>query len=366
MGWGLASSSEFRRARSTERQIVLSPAGASVTVLTMTAVQPPDRDSAVGFRSLQRRLAALLPGGRPPAGQEVPLERLAVAGELPRLIRASTLEGGPIRVHRVFGEPVIGFDAFLDGTQTSRVLDFVGGVAVVYGTVAAVIRVRRNRRLATWGQPAISRAIYVPRRHVPADYWAALGRLGVALVDTSDETAAEPQHPFTLRDAAVHRVQKDREQVEQRLAERWCSLENGMLLIDGGISGSERVAVSACTVGVVKSHRTLYAEGDELQRVFELRRAERSSVFRVTSPKRIPVASWYLRLRDPVGHEPLWGLVRVEIGQPKAGADSISGRADEVSRWVLAETAPVALPDARWDKMVYGVRDCEEFLRAIV
>jgi hypothetical protein len=139
-----------------------------------------------------------------------------------------------------------------------------------------------------------------------------------------------------------------------------------MLFIDGGISGSERVAVSACTVGVVKSHRTLYADGDELQHVFELRRGERSSVFRITSPKRIPVASWYLRLRHPAGHDPLWGLVRVEIAQPSAGDHPVGERADEISRWVLAETAPLSLPDGRWDKMVYGVRDCEEFLRAIV
>jgi hypothetical protein len=27
---------------------------------------------------------------------------------------------------------------------------------------------------------------------------------------------------------------------------------------------------------------------------------------------------------------------------------------------------PLALPDSRWDKMVYGVRDCEEFLRAVM
>jgi hypothetical protein len=331
----------------------------------MTAVQPSDRDSAPGFRSLQRRLAALLPGRRPPSGQEAPLERLAASGEVPRLIRVATLEGGPIRAHRVFGEPEVGFEAFLDGTQTSHALDFAGGIAVVYGTVAAVIRVRRNRRLATWGQPAVSRAIYVPRRNVPADYWAVLERLGLALVDTSERTE-EPQHPFALRDAAVHRVQKDREQVEQRLAERWCSLEKRMLFIDGGISGSERVAVSACTVGVVKSHRTLYAEGEELQRIFELRRGERSSVFRITSPKRIPVASWYLRLREPAGHDPLWGLVRVEVAQPSGGDRPIGERADEISRWVLAETTPLALPDARWDKTVYAVRDCQEFLRAIV
>jgi hypothetical protein len=55
--------------------------------------------------------------------------------------------------------------------------------------------------------------------------------------------------------------------------------------------------------------------------------------------------------------------VRVEVA---AGHADITTRADEVSRWILAEGAPVALPDGRWDKMVYGVRDCEEFLRAIM
>jgi hypothetical protein len=89
-------------------------------------------------------------------------------------------------------------------------------------------------------------------------------------------------------------------------------------------------------------------------------------VFRITSRKRTTVASWYLRLRDPAGHDPMWGLVRVEVAHPAPdAADRIGERADEVSRWILAEVAPLALPDARWDKMVYGVRDCEEFLRAI-
>ena len=27
--------------------------------------------------------------------------------------------------------------------------------------------------------------------------------------------------------------------------------------------------------------------------------------------------------------------------------------------------SPLSLPDGRWDKMAYGVHDCEEFLRAI-
>jgi hypothetical protein len=54
--------------------------------------------------------------------------------------------------------------------------------------------------------------------------------------------------------------------------------------------------------------------------------------------------------------------VRVEVAD--ADPARVGARADEVSRWILAEAAPLALPDPRWDKMVYGVRDCEEYLRA--
>jgi hypothetical protein len=60
----------------------------------------------------------------------------------------------------------------------------------------------------------------------------------------------------------------------------------------------------------------------------------------------------------------MWGLVRVEMASGSKGAD-LTRRADEVSRWILAEVAPVSLPDGRWHTMLYGVRDCEEFLRAI-
>jgi hypothetical protein len=190
--------------------------------------------------------------------------------------------------------------------------------------------------------------------------------LSIDVVDTT-LPGDEAVHPFVMRDEALHRVQNDRERAERDLAERWCTFENEPLFIDGSITGSERIANAPCTVGVVKSHRTLYAEGEDLQTVFSLRRGERSSVFRIlTSPPRVSVASWYLRLRDHTGHEPMWGLVRVEIANPaQIERDSIGRTADQISLWILAEATPLAMPDARWDKMVYGIRDCEEFLRAV-
>lgn len=321
----------------------------------------------VGYHDVRRRLAGLRPGPAP-GGFDAALERLQPAADAPRIVAAQPIEGGGIRARKVPGPIEPGFIAFLDGTQHSRILDFVDGVAIIHGTVAAVVRERRNRRMATWAH-AVEQRVYAPRRALPESYWLSLEALGLPLVDTSDDTPAgggSPTHPFTLRDGAIHRVGRDRERLESRLAERWCGQEKGMLFIDGGISGNERVASATCTAGVVKSHRTLYADGQDLLRLLALDAGERSTVIRIASSKRLPVASWYLRLRDPAGHDPMWGLVRVETADmPVASAQEITARADQLSRWVLAEASPLALPDGRWDKMVYGVRDCEEFLRAI-
>jgi hypothetical protein len=319
-----------------------------------------------GLLALQRRLRTLAPEIALVTDAEQALEHLTPDARPPRLVGADVIEGRELRARRVFGDPEPAFAAFLDGTQASRVVAYIDGTPVIHGTVAAVVRVRHNRRLTTWHRPIVRRRLYACLRAFSPESRGVLHALGLEVIDTTPASQESSAHPFILRDEAVHRVQADREEAERELAERWCHHESEPLFIDGGISGSDKVAVAACTVGVVKSHRTLYAEGDALQTIFALRRGERSSAFRVTSPKRIPVASWYLRLRDPLGYDPMWGLVRVEIAHPAhIEMDLVSRQADKISLWILAETSPLALPDGRWDKMVYGIRDCEEFLHAV-
>lgn len=324
-------------------------------------------DGAATFHVLQRRLAALLPS-EAWLEHAAPLELAALgAQDAPRLIAATLLEDRRLRARGILAPRVARFAAFLDGTQTSRAVAHADGVPIVHGAVAAVIRERHDRRLRTWRSPRLDRRLYAPLALLPPVWRTALDKAGIPVVDTLEGRELESPHPFALQDAAVHAVQQDREAIERELAESWCDAGSGELLVDGSISGSERLATSDRAIGVVKSHRTLYAEGDALRCVLRLRAGERSSVFRITSPRRTAVASWYLRLREPAGHDPLWGLVRVEMADREGGATRkvLAGRADEVSAWVLAETLPLAVPDARWDKMVYGVRDCEEFLRAI-
>jgi hypothetical protein len=326
----------------------------------------PTESANPSLRALQRELGTLLPRG---AAEETDssitaLEVGSTMVDPPRLVSAIIIEGTTMRSHRVADPPMAAFSGFLDGTQSSQIVRHVEGVPVVRGTVAAVIRVRRNRRLTTWRHVVRTR-VYAPLGLLSDGCRTALRRLPAHVVDTTIVDGSEViEHPYAVRDAAVHFVQRHREEAEQELAKQWCATMHEALFVDGGVSGNERMPNDACIVGVVKSHRTLYATADALRSVLQLRPGERSSVFRITSPKRNVVASWYLRLRDSGGHDPMWGLVRVEIPDP-GNERSIGARAEEISRWILAEVTPLALPDARWDKMVYGIRDCEEWLRAI-
>lgn len=249
-------------------------------------------------------------------------------------------------------------------------MGYADGVPLVAGTVAAVIRRRVARRLVTAPPgPLVARRLYLPRTLVPAALWAQAEREGYAPRDvgmTRGPADGAPPHPGALLERALHLVQQDRERLEHQLAEAWCVDERVSLYIDGGVSKSERVATAECVVGVIKSHRTLYVAPDGLAMIARLGAGERTTAFRVTSQHRTPVLSWYVRLRDAAGRGPLWGLVRVEVADATVDPAAITARADTVSSWVLAERTPLALPDARWDRMAYGIRDCETFLRAVV
>lgn len=297
----------------------------------------------------------------PPVDGSAPLEITLDRSDPPRVVAATVVEDGALRSRQVSGDPSPEFAAFLDGTQSSVPFAYMHGVPLVMGSVAAVVRERQDRRMVTWRNgPLINRRVYAPRGMLGETLWAQLDRAGLDPCDTSPE-AEEAEHPHTVALRARDLVQADRELLERRLAEAWVAKRESPLFVDGGLRGSDTVAKSHQAVGVVKSHRTIYAMGAALPVIFGLRASWRTSVFRVDTGRRTPVFSWYLRLRDIAGHDPFFGLVRVEVAE----TSDPSARADAVSRWILAEVIPLAMPDTRWHNLVYPIRDCEEFLRAI-
>ncbi len=315
-----------------------------------------------------RFILSRLPGSSPLAGAPTDPGRIARPDEPAVLVAPEVIGGGSFAAIHV-ADPqeargLSGFAAFLDGSQDMRVVNQSNGIPIVWATASATVRARVNRRLVSWESrpPLVSRRFYLPFRYIDA---TASGLSDDDLfVDTgvADASGNFPsRHPAALMEAAVKRVQFDREALERKLAEDWCSTEEGVLFVDGSITASQMVSQSRCAIGVIKSHRRLYAEGDAFHVLVNLDAGHRTSLFRVAPRSRHPVASWYVRIRRAAGHDALFGLVRVEA----AITDDIGERADEISRWLIAEGAPLALPDGRWDKMAYGIRHTEEFLRAI-
>ena len=50
------------------------------------------------------------------------------------------------------------------------------------------------------------------------------------------------------------------------------------------------------------------------------------------------MAQAYAALREAAGHDSLFGLLRIEAAE----TPDLSSRADEISRWIIAEGAPLA------------------------
>ena len=314
-----------------------------------------------------RFILGQLPDCSPVEGASTDAERINRAEDPPVLVEPNVIEGNSFESVFVVDPRrarTSGFAGFLDGAQDVRIVNQSGGIPIVWATVSAAVRARVNRRLVSWsGRPAsVSRRYYIPFRYVEGMREDL--REDPRVVDTciADSQGNFPsRHPAALMEAAVKRVQSDRERLEIELAEAWCTSEESALYMDGSITGSAIVAASPQVIGVIKSHRRLYAEGDAFRVLVNLAPGCRTSIFEVAPRSRSAVASWYVRLRAASGRDALFGLVRVEA----AITDDIVERAEEISSWLIAEGAPLALPDGRWDKMAYGIRHTEEFLRAI-
>ena len=331
---------------------------------------PPQLEIPPAPSSLLRAAQRALAAGSTRAivsGSGAPLEFGRDNSDRPVTSRARVLEERVVRAHAVVGAPATTFTAFLDGVQRSVRVGHDGIAPLVLGTTAAVVRTRRDARMHTWDDGHIRHEkLYVPAALVAAGVMERLVGYHGAIVNTLDgvDPATVEHHPLALERLAYEAVLGDRERIERALGEAWCTRGDGPLFIDGPLVG-EVLTRASNAIGVIKSHFTLHVAGDDLLTVLALQAGERSTVLEVAARESRPaVATWYLRLRDPAGHDPLWGLVRVEAALDAGGGQRPGARADEWSRMVLAEVRPLALPDARWDKMAYPIRDCEEFLRA--
>lgn len=346
---------------------------------------PASSDVGIEVQIPPRGLNAALRALRPLLGDSavrsahtaVVLERMSQPGDPPKVADCVPIEDGSMSFGVTAHRASTGIRAFLDGIQRSRVIGHVNGSPIIFAAVGAVVRTRVDRQLSTWRTPRIKHIVLAARSQVGETAWTALDAAHVSPVDVETELP----HPLAMRARAVELVAQERETLERRLAAEWCQAESEWLWIDGGISGNLAVDSEASAFGVIKSHGTLYGPVETIRAILGLTEGRRSNVFLVQHRSRRAVASWYLRVHTSASGDPLHGLVRIEVAPPDAllrdramelhefDADAVRAvveRADTISAWILAERAPVALPDPRWDTLTYGVYACEQYLKALI
>lgn len=268
---------------------------------------------------------------------------------LARLVEGTSLQAIPVGQAEVWPGPL----AYLDGIQRSQIVAYHGASPIVVGEIAAAVRERQDRRLHTVAED---------RRMVALGRPSALAAAGDALgpLDLIPLPGDEPPHPVRDLVNAGQALDKVRGAMEVAIGDQYRTRSDGWLVVDGSLSDSPRWAADLRMVGISKSHSVLPFDGSDLERYLRLAAGHRSSVYAPVTRTLAPVQAWGLRLWPWEGKDLLYGLVRVEVA-PGNGA---SDRASAISRWILAERAPVSAPDRRWDRLLYGVYSVEQYLKA--
>lgn len=248
--------------------------------------------------------------------------------------------------------------AFLDGVQRYAVEGRIGLVPVVRAYVAAAVLVRNGTVLRVADEDS-EEFLVIPSSRLTAGQRSELESVGLPIHDCADSDRA---HPMLDVQVAARVVEARREEMEERLARRYLArMPDEWLVMDGSIAALSDVTDDALKLlGVIKSHETQFLAGHDLDVALTLPAGYRTSAFSRLARGRTAVYTWYLRLWPWEEHDLLHGLVRVERpATPEAVRD-----ASAVSRWLLAERAPLAAPDGRWDRLLYPIRHVEMYLRA--
>src|SRR5215210_8899318 len=279
---------------------------------------------------------------------------------------------------------------FLDGVQSSREIGRIEMAPIIIATVAAAIVNRCDRqfsRMPLESPPVLVQAVILPRSTEEARveaFWellleAGFSELGPDEVPSSPHlvldsaeymSEADPSDYVGMRERSLVRVRALRERLEGGMLRQWegddRTLEDpdSWIAVDGqlkDIRESNRRAV-----GLIKSVARPEFVGKDVGMLLDLEPGMRTTSFvpdwqlrRDPSEQR---TSWYLRMWPPQrGADALGSLMRVE-----APRDTAPETVDEISRWILAERAPLAKPDPRWPAMIYPIRYVEKILKPLV
>ena len=268
-----------------------------------------------------------------------------------------------------------GFSYFLDGIERKKILCYLRSIPFIYGYVGAAILKRTDKKLHSVDMEISEGDFYIPvkeEKDSPEHYleYKEIEKIkkykNIGKIAKSGNREGYPVFAEEFIKQAHSEIQEKRRKIEVELTDKWLEskFNDGWLFVDGTLNTkSQKVHESSNIAGIIKSHGVYYFSFEEMYKIYSMKKGERSSVFQPydkTGTKK-DVFTWYLRLHyDKNNGVKDFGIIRVEI----PAKNELIDRVDEISSWILLETKPVGFPASRWDRMIYPVKYCEDYLKS--
>lgn len=241
-------------------------------------------------------------------------------------------------------------------------------IPVHYCITGAIILRRAARRFRVWSEPLLCNHVLLPLRFVKDQ--AVLEQFrghDFTIEDSSAERAEYTQ----MRISAVRQALELTRGLRGQLYGKWRAAEGSdqskVLVLSGNIFDVPNSDLSQNVVAIETQFYAPWQNSALLEPALKTGLFNRSQLLKVSKPEGgegLTKYMWYTRLRKTKQAVPEFGLLRcMTLAADDAAA---AKRADELTTILLDERIPVTFPAPDWDRLIFPVKLCHDYLESMI
>ena len=242
-------------------------------------------------------------------------------------------------------------------------------VPVHYSITGSIILERNERKFGVWERPLLQNSVLLPFQYVKdpkvLEQFKDMGDL--KLVDSGGERPEYTQ----LRITAIRKARQVSLELRGKLYLRWLKGAgedpDKTFVADGMVADVPNKWLKRNFLALSSDVYVPFQNSELLEQQLLTRPYHRGAVMRITNTvgdDKMPKYSWFVRLRSSALADPEFGLVRATT-IAENDEDAVR-RADAYSARLIDERLPVTFPADNWDKLIFPMKLCNDYLNSMV
>jgi len=242
-------------------------------------------------------------------------------------------------------------------------------VPVHYAITGSIILEREHRKFKVWHKPELLTNVMVPfdfvdRREVLERFQSDAQ---VHLINTEGDRAEYTQ----LRIAAVRKARELTLGLRGKLCSEW-GLSDGQdlkkyMVLSGTVADVPNKLLGPNFFAIARRVYVPWQNSELLEPQLTLPPYHRGQVMRTVNTvgdDPMPKYTWFIRLRSSSQADPEFGLVRCTC-LADSDQEAIE-KANDITGRLVDERLPVTFPAEGWDKLIFPMKLCNDFLESMV